>query len=159
MRTNAKTAANMHKIVTEQLNNIFAGVPHLGPCAGAPPAGKCVDMSHIIRPYAKTFFARLFEYVGIEEHPILTGRFLAFFSQCAEDNAAVALIDYLTEKRKAGELGALNSVRVDWYSTFVSGVVAPSPTDNGVRHLDLCPVCKPVFAVRLKNAIKRVIIG
>lgn len=153
MRADAAGIADVHAAVKTKLNAMFAGNAHAGDCPGAPP-GPCLHPSHATRAHSKVAFTRLFEFLEVEENPALSGRFLAFFSQCAEDNAAVALIDYLTAQQAAAA-GALNSVHVDGYSTFVSGAPAAAAVDGGLRHLDLCPVCKAVFAGRLVNAVKR----
>jgi hypothetical protein len=97
------------------------------------------------------FFNLVAAAVDPDQDPVASGKVFAFFSQCAEDNAAVHLLhwidDNLTQLRDAFNDGS--AVDVKWYSTH------KAVDGKNLEHKPLCPVCETVFERRLEDLIKR----
>jgi len=86
-----------------------------------------------------TFLNSLGSWMGFLNSPI-TSTLADIVAQCAEDNAAVKLLNFL-------DTVETDSININWYSTQRRG--------NEINHLPLCAVCSIRFGERLKELLEQ----
>lgn len=133
----------------------LSGLAQLAEDNAADFSGLVKDVSYKVSTAGDPERSRVFNLLAgyldpLNQDPVSTGRIFAFFSRCAEDNAAAELLKIVADR--TDEIKSKGVVHVTWYSTQQA-----VDRTSLLEHKPLCPVCATIFESRLTAILKKVL--